>query len=298
MGRDVVRLPAVGAPPRGSSRWHAGSRPEGSTRRCARCRSSRAPRRRPFCGGRPEGAGAVRVPALRPAVLARWAGCVWRPCDRCAGGGLPGAPCGRCGAGRRGDRRDDPRAVAGGAPVDGARRRRRPARGPLHAAGRRAARRGRLGVVARDAPAARPAHRRDRGVRGARPGAGPRRPRPDRAAPRRPTEARRPAHDGAVSAGEPLTQAAPRWSARRSARRRSPPGSGRSPCRSPPRPAPPLAPGARVNVVASTGEGLAGRTRVVVADAEVLATAEAAPDGDPAAAGEALLRVTSAQALR
>jgi hypothetical protein len=48
---------------------------------------------------RPLGAGTARMPALRPGVLARWAGCVWRPCPRCGGGGLPGARCGRCGAG-------------------------------------------------------------------------------------------------------------------------------------------------------------------------------------------------------
>lgn len=48
---------------------------------------------------RPVGAGAARMPALRPGVLARWAGCAWRPCARCGGGGLPGASCGRCGAG-------------------------------------------------------------------------------------------------------------------------------------------------------------------------------------------------------
>lgn len=40
------------------------------------------------------------VPAVRPRVLARWAGCVWRPCVRCGGGGLAGAPCARCGAPR------------------------------------------------------------------------------------------------------------------------------------------------------------------------------------------------------
>ena len=56
--------------------------------------------------------------------------------------------------------------------------------------------------------------------------------------------------------------------------------------------------GDRVDVVASTGEGLAGRTEVVVADAEVLATADGASNGDPMAAGEALLRVTAPQALR
>jgi Flp pilus assembly protein CpaB len=59
-----------------------------------------------------------------------------------------------------------------------------------------------------------------------------------------------------------------------------------------------LGPGSRVDVVASTGEGLAGRTEVVVADAEVLATAGGATAGDPMAMGEALLRVTAAQALR
>ncbi len=57
-------------------------------------------------------------------------------------------------------------------------------------------------------------------------------------------------------------------------------------------------PALRVNVVASTGEGPSGRTRVVVADAEVLATTEAAPEGDLGGTGEALLRVTAAQALR
>jgi pilus assembly protein CpaB len=56
--------------------------------------------------------------------------------------------------------------------------------------------------------------------------------------------------------------------------------------------------GARVDVVASTGEGPAGRTAVVVADAEVLAVAASpSPDGI-GAAGEALLRVSSSQALR
>ncbi len=40
------------------------------------------------------------VPSVRPRVLARWAGCVWRPCPRCGGGGLAAAPCARCGAPR------------------------------------------------------------------------------------------------------------------------------------------------------------------------------------------------------
>jgi hypothetical protein len=38
------------------------------------------------------------VPALRPRVLARWAGCAWRACGRCSGGGPAGGRCGRCGA--------------------------------------------------------------------------------------------------------------------------------------------------------------------------------------------------------
>lgn len=44
------------------------------------------------------GAADRGLPALRPAVLARWAGIAWRRCARCAGGGLPGCACGRCGA--------------------------------------------------------------------------------------------------------------------------------------------------------------------------------------------------------
>ena len=38
------------------------------------------------------------APALRAAVLIRWAGRAWRPCRTCPGGGLPGGPCARCGA--------------------------------------------------------------------------------------------------------------------------------------------------------------------------------------------------------
>jgi Flp pilus assembly protein CpaB len=101
-----------------------------------------------------------------------------------------------------------------------------------------------------------------------------------------------------VAAGEPLTQAALGGA----------PGTGAAPLAPGERAvAVPLsaagrsaglAPGARVDVVASTGEGPAGRTRVVVADAEVLATTEAAGEGELGAPGEAFLRVTSAQALR
>ena len=59
-----------------------------------------------------------------------------------------------------------------------------------------------------------------------------------------------------------------------------------------------LGAGTRVDVVASTGEGPAGRTTMVVSDAEVLAVAEAASvDGQVEPGGEALLRVSSGQAL-
>jgi len=56
-------------------------------------------------------------------------------------------------------------------------------------------------------------------------------------------------------------------------------------------------PGARVDVIASDGEGLAGRTRVVVADAEVLSVMrDEGADGD--VSGDAIvLRLASADAL-
>jgi len=97
MGRQVVRLPAdadgaawaVGM----AAAWEPG---EGLARRLqvlvgAAGGAQTLPRR--SVGQR------ARMPAVRPVVLARWAGCAWRPCGRCAGGGLPGAPCGCCGAG-------------------------------------------------------------------------------------------------------------------------------------------------------------------------------------------------------
>ncbi len=59
-----------------------------------------------------------------------------------------------------------------------------------------------------------------------------------------------------------------------------------------------LVAGASVDVVASTGEGLTGTTALVVAGAEVLAVAVPTPDGGPDGPGEALLRVSAAQALR
>jgi|GEM_PF-600130 len=60
-----------------------------------------------------------------------------------------------------------------------------------------------------------------------------------------------------------------------------------------------LAPGVRVDVVASTGEGFAGRTEVVVGDAEVLAVDPGLGSAvDAAQAPSVLLRATPADALR
>lgn len=63
-------------------------------------------------------------------------------------------------------------------------------------------------------------------------------------------------------------------------------------------PAAGLVAGSRVDVVASTGEGPAGASALVVADAEVLAVAVPAADDLAGGSGEALLRVSSPQALR
>ena len=57
------------------------------------------------------------------------------------------------------------------------------------------------------------------------------------------------------------------------------------------------APGARVDVLASDGEGLAGRTRVVVSGAEVLAIMRDDPSRGDGSGDALLLRVTAAQAL-
>jgi Flp pilus assembly protein CpaB len=59
-----------------------------------------------------------------------------------------------------------------------------------------------------------------------------------------------------------------------------------------------LRPGARVDVVASSGEGLAGRTRIVVLDAEVLGVAGPSSSDGVDLGGEALLRVSRTEALR
>jgi Flp pilus assembly protein CpaB len=103
-----------------------------------------------------------------------------------------------------------------------------------------------------------------------------------------------------LAAGEPVTQAALGGS----------PGLGPAPLAPGERAVPvPLAaaggaaaalrPGSRVDVVASSGEGPAGRSAVVVSDAEVLATDDVlAVDGGGFGMASAMLRVTPAQALR
>jgi hypothetical protein len=98
MGREVVRLPDDGD----AAAWivaMAGRLACGGPDPARRLQVLAGAAAAPVLPRRPVGAGAARMPALRPGVLARWAGCAWRPCGRCAGGGLPGAPCGRCGAG-------------------------------------------------------------------------------------------------------------------------------------------------------------------------------------------------------
>lgn len=99
-----------------------------------------------------------------------------------------------------------------------------------------------------------------------------------------------------VAAGEPVTQAALGGA----------PGIGPAPLASGERAvavplsaaAAGLGAGARVDVVASTGEGLTGRTSVVVSDAEILATTVPDHGAEAGAGGEAMLRVSSRQALR
>jgi hypothetical protein len=98
MGREIVRLPAD----RDAAAWVvavAGGRAEVGADPARPLQVLVGAAGAPVLPRRPVGAGSARVPALRPGVLVRWARCAWRPCARCAGGGLSGASCGRCGAG-------------------------------------------------------------------------------------------------------------------------------------------------------------------------------------------------------
>jgi hypothetical protein len=103
MEREVVRLP----PSARAAAWvvavaiagHEGSPPPLRALQALAGAADVAGRLRTACREDDE----LRMPALRPAVLVRWAQCGWRPCGRCRGGGLPGAQCGRCGAPVHGD---------------------------------------------------------------------------------------------------------------------------------------------------------------------------------------------------
>ena len=98
MGHRVVRLP--GDP--SEAAWtiavavHPGFAGEGLVRRLEALAGIAS------AGGalprRAIGPGRAAVPALRPAVLGKWAACAWRACVRCPGGGAAGGRCGRCGA--------------------------------------------------------------------------------------------------------------------------------------------------------------------------------------------------------
>jgi hypothetical protein len=95
MEREVVRLPTSAH----AAAWVVGvalAGHEGSPLllRALQALAGAADRLVAPCGEDDE----VRMPAIRPAVLVRWARSGWRPCGRCRGGGLPGARCGRCGA--------------------------------------------------------------------------------------------------------------------------------------------------------------------------------------------------------
>lgn len=97
-GHELVTLPddpdaaawAVAVAARGGGR-------EGSVARRLQALAGLAAAPPPTIPRRDRGTAGL-LPALRPAVLVRWAECAWRPCPRCGGGGLPGAPCGRCAA--------------------------------------------------------------------------------------------------------------------------------------------------------------------------------------------------------
>jgi hypothetical protein len=103
MEREVVRLPSSAR----TAAWvvavalagHEGSSPPLRALQALAGAAGVAGRLGMGCHGDDE----LRMPALRPAVLVRWARCGWRPCGRCRGGGLPGAHCGRCGAPVHGD---------------------------------------------------------------------------------------------------------------------------------------------------------------------------------------------------
>lgn len=92
MGREVLRLPHAEGP----AAWVVGCASRlwpAAADRVATLRALQVLSGAASAGHCGPGAA---IPAAPPA-LTRWARRMWRQCNRCAGGGLPGAPCGCCG---------------------------------------------------------------------------------------------------------------------------------------------------------------------------------------------------------
>ena len=254
-GADVVRLPADAD----AAAWVLGVALAPRRRRRAADAAARGPRQR---GG--VAVAARRRAGHRPCAPPCWPGgpgCAWRPCARCAGGGLRrGRPAGAAASPRQAWRRDRAAAVAvccWPSPArSGCWRSSSPCGAGSGAAPAQV-------VVARAPLAAGPPDRRGGRGLGARDRPGPGGSRPRRVP--RSTRARRSA--GASRRRWPRASRSPQaalgGAPGRRPRARSPSASARSPSRCRPRAVRPRAsqPGARVDVVASTGEGPAGRTR-------------------------------------
>jgi hypothetical protein len=96
MGHEVVRLPEAAD----EAAWAIGVAAHGDFQGDGLLRRLEALVGEMREGGplprRALGSGPSQVPSLRPAVLAKWAGCSWRACGRCAGGGPAAGRCARC----------------------------------------------------------------------------------------------------------------------------------------------------------------------------------------------------------
>lgn len=94
MGRDVLRLPSAEGP----AAWVVGCASRLWPAAADRVATLRALHVLSGAASAGQCGPGAATPA-GPLALTRWARRVWRPCGRCAGGGLPGAPCGCCGIG-------------------------------------------------------------------------------------------------------------------------------------------------------------------------------------------------------